>query len=141
LRNGDWILFYPEEIATYEQQWPVDVVLDTDRPRSRKARTHAGGRPGAEQVHRLLSVACTDSGPVGTEPGVFLERAEIELRAAGIVVANLTKALRQAAKDLERHEYVYWRHDTHWNGRSVAVAAGEIDRIIPDLRQACRPPW
>src|SRR5215470_16553365 len=55
------------------------------------------------------------------------QRAEDELRAAGMVVINLTRALQLAAvSGLERHEYVYWRDDTHWNERGVAIAAAEI---------------
>ena len=66
---------------------------------------------------------------------------EADLRAGGIAVVNLIQALRVAAKaGLERHEYVYWRDDTHWNGRGVAIAAAEILRVIPTLREACRRP-
>jgi SGNH hydrolase-like domain, acetyltransferase AlgX len=139
LRNGDWILFYPDEVATYEQRWPVDVSYWTGiaPDLARRGLTLAVVLvPNKYSVyHQLLA----DPPSVGTEPGEMLERVEANLRAAGIAVVNLTPVLRVAAKSgLERHEYVYWRDDTHWNGRGVAVAAAEIVRVIPKLRQACR---
>jgi hypothetical protein len=140
LRNGDWILFYPDELVTYEQRWPVDVSYWTRiaPDLAKRGLTLAVILvPNKYSVyHQLLA----DPPSVGTEPGEVLERVEANLRAAGIAVVNLTQVLRVAAKSgFERHEYVFWRDDTHWNGRGVAIAAAEIVRVIPKLRQACRP--
>ena len=141
LQNGDSILFYPEELATYKRQWPVDVSYWT-------AIAPELAKHGLTLVvvlvpnkyavyHQLLA----DPPSLGTEPGEILERVEAKLRAAGIPVVNLTHVLRMAAKaGLGRQEYVYWRDDTHWNGQGVAVAVAEIVRVIPELRQACRLP-
>jgi SGNH hydrolase-like domain, acetyltransferase AlgX len=139
LRNGDWILFYRNEMVTYEQRWPVDVSYWT------------GIAPGLAELGLNLIVVLvpnkytvyyqllSDPPSVGIEPGELLERVEAELRAAGIAVVNLTQVLRAAAvSGQERHEGVFWRDDTHWNPRGVGIAASEIDRAIPALRQACR---
>src|SRR5438034_4680577 len=115
LRNGEWILFSPDEIATYEQQWPVDVSYWT------RIAPHLA-KLGLTLVVVLVPNKYTvyyrmlaDPRPVGVEPGELLDRVEAKLHAAGIAVVNLTRVLREAAvKDLERHEYVYWRDDTHW---------------------------
>ena len=138
LRNGDWILFYPNELATYERRWPVDVSYWKEiAPELQKMRATLVVVlvPNKYTVyHRLLA----DQLPTAVEPGELLQRAEVELRAAGMVVVNVTRALEQAAlSGLERHEYVYWRDDTHWNEHGVAIAAEEIARAVPGLRQAC----
>ena len=141
LSNGAWILFYPEEMATYEQKWPVDVSYWT---RMAPDFAKLGFTLVVVLVPNKYSVyyrLLANPSSVPAEPGELLERAEAELRASGITVVNLTQVLRvAAARDLERHEYVYWRDDTHWNARGVAVAAAEIDRVVPGLRQACRRP-
>jgi hypothetical protein len=49
------------------------------------------------------------------------------LREAGVPVINLYDAMAQAATDAaSRWEYLYWRDDTHWNGRGIRVAASEV---------------
>jgi hypothetical protein len=128
----------PNELATYERRWPVDVSYWKEiAPELQKvgAILVVVLVPNKYTVyHRLLA----DPLPSAVEPGELLQRAEVELRAAGVVVVNPTRALERAAvSGLERHEYVYWRDDTHWNERGVAIAAEEIARAVPGLRQAC----
>lgn len=141
LRNGDWILFYPDELATYEQRWPVDVSYWTGIAPDLAKRGLTLAVILVPNKYSLYHQLLTDPPAVRTEPGELLERVEASLRAAGIAVVNLTHVLRTAAKSgLERHEYVYWRDDTHWNERGVAIAAAEIVRAIPELRHACPRP-
>ena len=138
LSNGDWMLFYPEELATYEQRWPVDISYWTSvAPAFEKIGLTLVVVlvPNKYSVYHML---LADPPPVAVEPGELLQRAEAQLRAAGIIVVNLTRPLElAAAQDVERHEYLYWRDDTHWNERGVAIAAAEIARRVPGLRQAC----
>jgi SGNH hydrolase-like domain, acetyltransferase AlgX len=69
----------------------------------------------------------------------LLSRNEAALRSLKIPVVNLAPALRaQAGPGSDRHEYLYWRNDTHWNPRGVNIASGEIARAFPELRQSCK---
>jgi SGNH hydrolase-like domain, acetyltransferase AlgX len=88
--------------------------------------------PTAYTVHHPLLAPPEPPAPAGPP---YLDRLEARLRAAGVPVVNLTGPLTaQAAADLERGEYLYWRDDHHWNARGIAVAAGEIRRAWDDLR-------
>jgi len=61
--------------------------------------------------------------------GGALARLEREIQGTGVPVVNLTAAMRaHAARELERGRYIYWRDDTHWNARGIALAASEISR-------------
>jgi hypothetical protein len=48
-----------------------------------------------------------------------------------VPVVSLVGAFRkQAASDLENHEYLYWKDDSHWNERGMTIAAKKLaDRI------------
>jgi hypothetical protein len=49
------------------------------------------------------------------------------LRAAGVPVVDSTPLLAaQAAERLPRHEYLYWRDDTHWNAAGIRLAAEAV---------------
>jgi len=72
-------------------------------------------------------------GPLVNDPAAFppsrlpLQRLADALRAHGIIAVNPTEAMsEQAARDLPRHEYVYFLDDTHWNERGIAVAAKAV---------------
>jgi len=55
-----------------------------------------------------------------------------ELGRRGVRAVNVAPALvRAAAAGLPNGETVYWRDDTHWNPRGVAVAAAEFCRVCP----------
>lgn len=64
----------------------------------------------------------------------YLYRVETGLLAAGVPAVNVSDPLiKQAASDLERGEYVYWRDDGHWNPRGIALVASEIRRTWDEL--------
>jgi len=68
----------------------------------------------------------------------LLSRNEAALRSLKIPVVNLAPALRaQAEAGTDRHEYAYWRNDTHWNLAGVKIASAEIARAFPELRESC----
>jgi hypothetical protein len=140
LRNGDWMLFYPDELATYEKEWPVDISYWA---RTASELNEIGLTlivvlvPNKYAVyHGLLAEPL----PVAVTPGKLLQRVEAELRTVGIIVVNLTNVLGlAAARGLDLHQYVYWRDDTHWNEQGISIAAAEIYRAVPGLREACAP--
>ena len=140
LRNGDWMLFYPDELATYEKEWPIDISYWA---RTASELNEIGLTlivvlvPNKYAVyHGLLAEPL----PVAVTPGKLLQRVEAELRAVGIIVVNLTNVLGlAAARGLDLHKYVYWRDDTHWNEQGIWIAAAEIYRAVPGLREACAP--
>jgi hypothetical protein len=65
----------------------------------------------------------------------FLELSK-EFRRFGIPVVDLTAALREEArKALKTGEYVWWRDDTHWNGRGIRAVAP----LVKDCAMKSRP--
>jgi hypothetical protein len=53
----------------------------------------------------------------------------------GLNVIDLTPLLKEAARtELKSGNYVYWRDDTHWNGRGVASVAATVDECIRTRR-------
>ena len=94
--------------------------------------------PGKYTVYRPFLV---DQRPVGPGEGNYLDRLERELRAAGVPVLNLTPFFSaEAARLLERGEYLYWPDDIHWNARGVALAATAIRERWPLAEVLCRNP-
>ena len=42
-------------------------------------------------------------------------------------MVNVSPAFREVASELaERHQYIYWQDDTHWNECGVSIAAAEF---------------
>jgi hypothetical protein len=71
-----------------------------------------------------------DSAP-GADPPDFPGELERRLRAAGVPTVNLTPAMSEgAARDLDRHEYLYYRDDIHWNRRGTELASRVIRSSI-----------
>src|SRR5262249_61448240 len=65
--------------------------------------------PGKYTLDRPFLV---DQRPTGQRTGDYLGRLERELRAAGVPVLNLAPYFAaEAARLLERHEYLYWLDD------------------------------
>jgi hypothetical protein len=74
-----------------------------------------------------------DSTPAAN-PRDFLGELERRLRAAGLRVVNLTAAMSEgAARDLDRHVYLYYRDDIHWNRRGTELAANVISSSMRQL--------
>src|SRR6185503_1728426 len=67
-----------------------------------------------------------DESPEGPGP-LYLNTVEKALREAGVPVINLVDVFRERARqDYDKHQYLYWRDDVHWNPRGVELAAEEI---------------
>ena len=48
-----------------------------------------------------------------------------------IPVIDLTKPLKNEALKLKKvNEFVFWKDDTHWNGRGISVTANVINTFI-----------
>jgi hypothetical protein len=57
----------------------------------------------------------------------YLEETERLVRAAGVRALDLTPVFQRAAREgLARGELLYWRDDTHWTPRAVALAAESV---------------
>jgi hypothetical protein len=129
LRNGDWMLFYPDELEADEDDSAPATAYWTSL--ARELRAH-----GLELIvllvpdkhtvyHELLRTPLAPA----TRPGQRMDRLEHALRAEGVAVVNLRSAFAAAVPALfARGEYLYWRDDTHWNPRGVHLAAAEIAR-------------
>jgi acetyltransferase AlgX (SGNH hydrolase-like protein) len=80
--------------------------------------------PDKYTVYRRL-LAPPDSTPVPGER--YLPDLAARLRGDGIPVADLSAAFRAAARrDLETGTTLYFRDDTHWNARGIALASDTL---------------
>jgi SAM-dependent methyltransferase len=84
--------------------------------------------PDKYTVYRAL-LDPPDSAPVPGER--YLPELAERLRADGIPVADLSATYRAAAaRDLESGTTLYFRDDTHWNARGIALAAEALARVL-----------
>jgi hypothetical protein len=138
LRNGARMLFLPSELRTYEitRLPPLDYWIKLNRDLDRlRLKLLVVLVPNKHTVYRHLLEGRQPT-PAGDQD--LLAQLESALRAAGVSVINLTPVLRRHAEaGLPRHQYVYWRNDTHWNAEGVRIAAEEIVQRFPQLRDAC----
>jgi hypothetical protein len=129
LNNGDEILFYDGDLSPARSTKKLS-------PAWRAYLTAISGRLAKENITLIVMLVpnkFTVYGPltdtVSRDSGgeEFLSGFEKELRTAGIPVLNLTPLFRtSAAQGLSRHEYLYWRDDTHWNARGIKLAADAL---------------
>jgi hypothetical protein len=129
LRNGDWMLFLSSRIERVSS-WNATAVrwVDYFCWVSREV-----SRDGLELVVLLVPNKSTVYGPLLESPRVQTEREgvleELErcLRERGISVVNASPVFRQAATEMaERHQYIYWQDDIHWNECGVTLAVEEF---------------
>jgi len=67
----------------------------------------------------------------GTLPNVQWEYLDSQCRKHALPCTNLTGELtREAEQLLKRGEFIWWRDDTHWNGRGIAAAARVVARDL-----------
>ncbi|MGH7554425.1 MAG: alginate O-acetyltransferase AlgX-related protein [Longimicrobiales bacterium] len=131
LVSGGPMLFLPGEVACFHDERAVDI-----RPWERVADDLRSR--GLDLAVVLVPVKYTvyyplrrDRRPSRWDPNPYHERLAASLRSAGIRTIDLGPSLRRAARAaLDRGETIYWRDDTHWNARGVAVAAAEIGREL-----------
>jgi hypothetical protein len=130
LTNGDWMLFFEDEMSGYRTQRPVSIeywkYLQSEvRPASLGVLVVLVPNKYTVYYRHLV-----DAEPFKPAPEDYLNATESALRAAGIPVVNLTAPLqREASAALRKNEYLYHRDDTHWNRAGIAVAAREIAQV------------
>lgn len=129
LRNGDDILFYPEDFSTVgdidqlSSAWSSYLTAFQRRMKEQNLTLVVLLVPNKATVYGPLTVMRNTEFP----GDALLERLEAKLRTAGVPVLNLTPVFRAAAaRELPQHEYLYWRDDTHWNPRGVRLAADAL---------------
>jgi hypothetical protein len=61
----------------------------------------------------------------------YLHQLEQRLNENGVPVVNLIDQYRlQSAADQNKHVYLYWRDDTHWNERGMKIAAEAVQHLL-----------
>jgi len=139
LRNGVRMLFLPGEIKTYEVSRlpPLDYWIKLNQELGKlQLKLLVVLVPNKHTVYRHL-LEGEQKKPIGGQD--LLPELANALRAAGISAIDLTPVLRrQADAAFKQNKYIYWRNDTHWNSVGVEIAADEIVRTFPELRNGCR---
>jgi len=130
LVNGDWMLFYPDELQADTESAPAPTAYWTAL--RRELRAHGLELlvllvPDKHTVyHELLRTPLAPA----ARPGERMDGLEHALTDAGVPVVNLRGVFTTTARRLfARGQYLYWRDDTHWNPRGVRIAAAEIARV------------
>ena len=135
--EGGPVLFYSEAVTamrwTEEQR---DLVATTRVFKEVQDLLRARGTalvmlliPDKEQVYRE-NLPAWIAGPDRPIPPSCLIRLEQLLRENGIPVCNLLDTFRARA---EQGELLYFRDDTHWNDRGVALAADQLAPVVESL--------
>jgi hypothetical protein len=82
----------------------------------------------------------TVGSPGAAEGGRLLAGIADRLRDSGVPGVDVTPLFAaQAAAGLPRHEYLYWRDDTHWNARGIRLAADAIWQEVRSTPAARTP--
>jgi hypothetical protein len=129
LKNGASMLFLPSDVEPFHAHRDVRPAADYLQWLT-SAMAKEGVKPVVVLVPHKYSVyypLLSGAQPAPGDDMHPLAQLEQVLRAQGIEALDLTPMMRErAAEDLARGEYVYWRDDTHWDGRGVSVAADAI---------------
>ena len=136
--NGDWMLFLRSRFGPIPSpDLAVNRWADFICWASREL-----GRDGLELVVMIVPDKFTIYGPLLASPAIStgnevpLGQLEVLLRHEGVPVVNVTPAFRAAASQaLQRHQYLYWQDDTHWNACGVMIAAEDFRTQLSGLPQ------
>ncbi len=125
LENGEPILFLPAEVASSRRSSLLSAEYWI-----------ALQRELARYGHKLLVILVPNKytvyAPLLREkeaplPPSYLDNLAADLNQAQVPVINLRPDFaKRAAADLKHGELLYWKDDTHWNSRGIAVAAQHI---------------
>ncbi|HZF09773.1 MAG TPA: hypothetical protein VFE33_13365 [Thermoanaerobaculia bacterium] len=135
LPNGDEMLFLPRDLAPLgagevpplAAAWSSYLAWYAGKLRGQGLRFVVLLVPDKYTVYGPL----TPNEAPKSEGGRLLAAIEDRLRSAGVPVVNVTALFRaRAAEALSRHEYLYWRDDTHWNARGIELAADAVWREV-----------
>ena len=131
LQNGDSALFFPSDVTPFHQHrdvGPAKAYISSLAAGMKRE----GLQPLVVLVPHKYSVyypLVAGPEPPPGDPVHPLSTLAAGLRSEGIDAIDLTDVFRaQARQDLASGNYLYWRDDTHWNGRGVAIAADAIRR-------------
>jgi hypothetical protein len=137
LANGDEMLFLPADLDPYGDPQPAITAWSDFLNRyagelqKRDLRLVVLLVPNKYTVYGPLTLG----GPREAEGARLLAGLADRLRASGLPVVDSTPLfVAQAALRLPRHEYLYWRDDTHWNAAGIELAAEAGSREMGALR-------
>jgi hypothetical protein len=141
LQNGDWMLFLRSRTEPVNSpEGAIDRWAGFFLWLSREL-----ARNGLELVVIIVPDSSTVYAPllawptISTTGEILLSQLEGFLRHDGVPVVNVTPAFRAAASHLaERHQYLYWQDDTHWNACGVTIAAAEFQEQLSGLLRLTR---
>jgi hypothetical protein len=137
--NGDEMLFIPWDLAPVGDPRPLATAWGSYLAwYARKLQEHDLHLavllvPNKYTVYGPLAVG----GRGETEGGRLLAGIADRLRSSGVPVIDVTPLFTaRAALGLPRHEYLYWRDDTHWNAGGIELAAEALWREVRSIPAA-----
>jgi hypothetical protein len=141
LANGDEMLFIERDlesvgdIPALSSAWSRYLAWFAQRLQAHNLRLVVLVVPNKYTVYGPLP----GGAPRRPEGEGLLQRVEEALRSAGLPVVNVTAEFQaRAAQQLARHEYLYWRDDTHWNASGISLAA---DAAWKGVQSMPAPRW
>jgi hypothetical protein len=143
LKNGDDMLFLTldlqpiGDIKAISEGWRIFLQWYRDELQSQGFRLVVAFVPNKYTVYSpLLKVP-----PPDNDGARLLGEVTRKVDAAGVPVINLTpEFMSVAADDLPKHEYIYWRDDTHWNAAGINIAANSVWDLVRNSQQSSLAP-
>jgi len=142
LANGDEMLFIPWDLGPLGDPQPLATawgeyfVWYARKLRQRNLQLVVLLVPNKYTVYGPLIVGS----PGAPEGGRLLAGIADRLRDSGVPGVDVTPLFAaQAAAGLPRHEYLYWRDDTHWNATGIRLAADAVWQEVRSFPAARTP--
>jgi hypothetical protein len=139
LANGDEMLFIPWDLAplgdpqSLAAAWGDYLAWYAGKLRQHDLQLVVLLVPNKYTVYGPL----TADGPREPEGRRLLLGIADRLRSSGVPVVDITPIFAaRGAEGLPRHEYLYWRDDTHWNASGIQLAVDAVWQEIQAIPAA-----
>ncbi|MBF0499249.1 MAG: hypothetical protein HQM09_03910 [Candidatus Riflebacteria bacterium] len=136
LRNGDEMLFLPEDIREH-------ILSPDDAVNCWKFYRDSLKSYEMDLLVILVPTKYTVYAPLLQPPQTNhsnLASVAARLNAEGIAAVDLTGVFqKEAAALLDKGEFIYWQDDTHWNAQGISIAAHKLVEKLSEVREKRDP--